>query len=342
MRLTFQATLAPKSYEQVCMVQWDSAWKGNFPTKTILVGFHNIQWLPAANNFPLLMTGMRASSELVRRRSPQVVRHHIKLCPLSPFFFNFVIDTVMKDSLPASNTCGVEVLPGSPLTDIEYADDTALLGSDPVVMQTILNNLNNSASRFGMRFTPAKCKVLLQDWVDWNPSLMLADEPIETLYANSRGRVKVYGKLSSEFTISSDVRQGCRLSPFLFNFVIDTIMEDALPAFNACGVEVIPGPTLTDIEYANDIALLGSDPVVMQTILNNLNNSASRFGMRFTPAKCKVLLQDWVGSNPSLVLADEPMEVVGKFVCLGSCISPSALAKDDISIRIGRPEAFNA
>ncbi|KAG5452329.1 hypothetical protein CSKR_112798 [Clonorchis sinensis] len=35
--------------------------------------------------------------------------------------------------------------------------------SDPSKVQTILNDLNNSAARFGMRFTPAKCKVLLQD-----------------------------------------------------------------------------------------------------------------------------------------------------------------------------------
>ncbi|KER21156.1 hypothetical protein T265_10452 [Opisthorchis viverrini] len=80
-------------------------------------------------------------------------------------------------------------------------------------------------------------------------------------YSNSRGRVKVYGELSSEFTTSSGVRQGCPLSPFLFNFVIDTIMEDSLPASNACGVEALPGPPPTDIEYADDIALLGSDPV---------------------------------------------------------------------------------
>ncbi|KER26859.1 hypothetical protein T265_05990 [Opisthorchis viverrini] len=46
-----------------------------------------------------------------------------------------------------------------------------------------------------------------------------------------------------------------------------------------------------------------------------------------------------VGSNPSLMLADEPIEVVDKFVYLGSCISPGGLAKDDISIRIGKARA---
>ncbi|KER23243.1 hypothetical protein T265_08815 [Opisthorchis viverrini] len=72
----------------------------------------------------------------------------------------------------------------------------------------------------------------------------------------------VYGKLSPEFDTSSGVRQGCPLSPFLSNFVIDTINEDSLPACNAWEFEVLPGPQLTGIEYADDIALLGSNPVM--------------------------------------------------------------------------------
>ena len=59
---------------------------------------------------------------------------------------------------------------------------------------------------------------------------------------------------------------------------------------------------MVDIEYADDVALLGSDPSEMQAILNKLTNSAAPFGMHFTPPKCKVLLQDWVGSNQTLFL----------------------------------------
>ncbi|KER20831.1 hypothetical protein T265_10705 [Opisthorchis viverrini] len=52
-----------------------------------------------------------------------------------------------------------------------------------------------------------------------------------------------------------------------------------------------------------------------------------------------VLLQDWMGSNPNLMLADEPMEVVDKFVYLGSCISSGGFTKDEIFIRIGKARA---
>ena len=86
---------------------------------------------------------------------------------------------------------------------------------------------------------------------------------LKALYSNSRARVQVYGKLSLEFTTSSGVRQGCPLLPFLFKFVIDLLIESSLPVSGTCGVELLPGCPLVDIEYADDVALLGSDPSKM-------------------------------------------------------------------------------
>ena len=74
-------------------------------------------------------------------------------------------------------------------------------------------------------------------------------------------------------------------------------------------------------------------------MLNNLNNAASRFGMQFTPAKCKVLLQDWSGSDPNLTLAGEPIEVVEKFTYLGSCIEAGGLVGEEIGRRIAKARA---
>ena len=58
--------------------------------------------------------------------------------------------------------------------------------------------------------------------------------------------------------------------------------------------------------------------------------------MHFTPAKYKVLLQDWSESSPNLVLAGEPIEVVDKYIYLGSCFSAVGLAGNEISFGIGR------
>ena len=49
-----------------------------------------------------------------------------------------------------------------------------------------------------------------------------------------------------------------------------------------------------------------------------------------------VFLQDWVGSNPNLILAGEPISVVDHFNYLGSLISPGGLAKEEVTQHIAK------
>ncbi|CAH8849866.1 unnamed protein product [Trichobilharzia szidati] len=71
-----------------------------------------------------------------------------------------------------------------------------------------------------------------------------------------------------------------------------------------------------------------------QIALNQLAISVCKYGMCFAPSKCKVLLQDWQEPVPALTLAGEPLEVVDKFVYLGSCVSAGGGVTDEISNRI--------
>ncbi|VDP62811.1 unnamed protein product [Schistosoma mattheei] len=56
--------------------------------------------------------------------------------------------------------------------------------------------------------------------------------------------------------------------------------------------------------------------------------------MCFAPSKCKVLLQDWKDPDSVLTLNGEQIEVVEKFVYLGSCISVGGGVSDEINARI--------
>ncbi|KER23923.1 hypothetical protein T265_08289 [Opisthorchis viverrini] len=168
-------------------------------------------------------------------------------CPLSHFLFNLAIDTIMEASQPASNTKGVEVLPGPPLTDIE--------GGQPLTWQRSMKEITKRLGSVGATRLPG-----------WGPR-DLHCAWLETLQDMAANR---YSELSPKFVTPSGIRQGCPLSPFLFNFVTDTIMEDSPSASNACGIKVLLGRVFTEIEYEKDKALLGSDPVVIQTVLINL------------------------------------------------------------------------
>ena len=141
---------------------------------------------------------------------------------------------------------------------------------------------------------------------------------------------------SSPYLVESD---RAAFSPSLFNFVIDLILQSSLLVSVSCGVELLPGCCVTGIKYADDIAVLGSDPSQLQIIIHNPTKAAARFGMHFTPAKFEVLLQDWSESNMNLVLAGESIEVIGYYIYLGSCISVDGLAGNEISLRIGMVRA---
>ena len=52
------------------------------------------------------------------------------------------------------------------------------------------------------------------------------------LYRGQKAAVRVAGVLSDLFSISKGVRQGCVLSPYLFNIIAEMTMREALENFS--------------------------------------------------------------------------------------------------------------
>ncbi|CAH8590969.1 unnamed protein product [Dicrocoelium dendriticum] len=159
---------------------------------------------------------------------------------------------------------------------------------------------------------------------------------LRAVYSLTSDRVRAYGKLSPTFVVYSGVRQGCPISPFLFNFAIEDVLKNPLGDSLNAGVELLPGSRVVDLDYADDIVLLGDDPHIVQLALNRLAIEASKYGMYFSPSKCKALFQDWQVPLPALTLAGATLEVVESFVYLGSCITAGGAVGDEISMRISR------
>ena len=115
---------------------------------------------------------------------------------------------------------------------------------------------------------------------------------------------------------------------------MDALPETAFTLSPHSGVELLPGGTASDLEYADDVALLSEDPDSRQDLLCSLDKSAAMFGMRFAPPKCKMVLQDWVGVTPNLSIKCQFIERIGKFTYLGSCITPDGSIGEELSSRI--------
>ncbi len=76
------------------------------------------------------------------------------------------------------------------------------------------------------------------------------------------------------FEIRSGVRQGCALSPTLFNYIIDWILGQALQDYP--GVQVGANVHVSGLAYADDIAILSSSYSGMQGLLEAVNRRRSR------------------------------------------------------------------
>ncbi|BHF67015.1 hypothetical protein SprV_0301003800 [Sparganum proliferum] len=79
--------------------------------------------------------------------------------------------------------------------------------------------------------------------------------------------------------------QGCILSPILFNYAIDWILERALREGD--DVEFAAGRRLTDLDYADDIALLASSFGDLQSMGSRVNEVAKSVGLSINAGKTK-------------------------------------------------------
>ena len=74
---------------------------------------------------------------------------------------------------------------------------------------------------------------------------------IKPLYAKATSAVLFSGSIGDLFRKTVGVRQGCLLSPILFNIYLERIMTDALEDHE--GTVSIGGRTVTNLHFADDI-----------------------------------------------------------------------------------------
>ena len=81
---------------------------------------------------------------------------------------------------------------------------------------------------------------------------------------------------TEEVDILRGVRQGCILSPMLFNVYTDRMIEEALQERR--GIQ-INEESLTNIRYTDDTVLLAENEQELQEMLEAVNQACKRYGM---------------------------------------------------------------
>ena len=155
------------------------------------------------------------------------------------------------------------------------------------------------------------------------------------LYTDTRSAVSLASSLSKEFTIETGLKQGCVIAPGLFNCVIDHLMRRLL---SRCSLGIQLGEyQLTDLDYADDIAIIAQYACVLQETLMILQEEANLVGMQISWPRTKLMA---ITPNPTshlpLKICNTEVLFVDSFTYLGSLITNYGSSSRDITSRIAK------
>ena len=137
------------------------------------------------------------------------------------------------------------------------------------------------------------------------------------------------------FRVDTGVRQGCILSPMLFILTIDYVMRKSMnkPDF---GIMWDTKRRLTDLDFADDLALIAETPQILQEMTSSLEENAAKVGLRISSEKTKTMVVGEHALTNQVVINGICVENVDKFTYLGSVITAEGEVEADINSRIGK------
>ena len=139
--------------------------------------------------------------------------------------------------------------------------------------------------------------------------------------------------MSGWFPITQGVRQGCVMSPWLFNVFMDGIMRETMEKLQG-GVE-LTATNMQLILFANDIVMVTEKKEDMQTNLGEMKKVMDKWGMKMHLGKTKVMMVSRTEEDCNLNIEGEDIETVKKLKYLGAMISSDGLCDEEIEQRVG-------
>ena len=151
---------------------------------------------------------------------------------------------------------------------------------------------------------------------------------LRNLYADQEATVRTGYGATDWFQIGKGVRQGCILSPCLFNLYEEYIMRNARLDEAQTGIK-IARRNINNFRYANDTTLMAESEEKLKSLLMKVKEKSEKFGLKLNIQKTKIMAS---GLITSWEIDEETVETASNFILGGSKITED----DDCSHEIKR------
>ena len=156
---------------------------------------------------------------------------------------------------------------------------------------------------------------------------------IKSLYENSKSRVRWGRKKTETFIPRRGTRQGCLISPDLFNLMAELLMRIALNGYTE-GVK-IGGIRLTNLRYADDIILIAGSRSELQNLVGRVQSASTEMGLRINVKKTAVMSLN-ASEKPEIEIYGERIPIVKTFKYLGVILSEEATGEAEFQARLNQ------
>ena len=155
---------------------------------------------------------------------------------------------------------------------------------------------------------------------------------LTSLYWNQSACIRVDGELSKYTDIERGVRQGCVMSPDLFNYYSELILRKLE---KERGLK-IGGQNITNLRYADDTVLIAESQEDLQRMLNVVVTESEGKGLSINCKKteCMVISKKKEAPKCHIKIRDNTIKQVSAFNYLGSTITDDSRSTREIKRRI--------
>ena len=126
-------------------------------------------------------------------------------------------------------------------------------------------------------------------------------------YRNTKVKVRSPDGDTEYFNIAAGVLQGDTLAPYLFIICLDYVLRTSIDKISENGFDLTkkrskryPAKTITDTDYADDIAILANTPDQTETLLHSLERVAAGIGLHVNAHKTEYLCFNQTGDISTL------------------------------------------